>query len=75
MTFECEVVLRILWVDVVDGNSAFDAAQSKPRWCICLLVSKDAHTPMLKTYITSNKFSKFHTTPEEWNLEEANIVL
>jgi hypothetical protein len=47
MTFEREVILRRIGrVGVVDGNSAFDGAESKARWQTLLLL-EDGDTAML----------------------------
>ena len=49
VTLEGEVVFRVLWVDVVDGNAALNAAQCKPGGGARLLVGEDPHAPVLQT--------------------------
>ena len=48
VTLEREVVLRVLWVDVVDRDASLDAAESEAGRSTCLLVHKHAHTPVLQ---------------------------
>lgn len=49
MTFKREVVLRVDWVHVLNGNPSLNATQSKTRWRrrVLLFVEKYGDTPVL----------------------------
>ena len=47
VTFEGEVVLGVLWVDVVNGHAPLDTAQGKAARTVGLLVREDTHTAVL----------------------------
>ena len=48
MTLECEVVLGVLRVYIVNGHSAFNAAQGESSRGIAFLVPEDLYTPVLQ---------------------------
>ena len=48
MTFECEVIFGISWVDIVYCHPPLYTAQGKPSRLVCLLVVKNTDTAVLK---------------------------
>jgi len=61
MTFERKVVLRDCWIDIMDGNSSFNATKCKANrrrvCCICLAIEEYANTSMLHTNTTGYTFN------------------